>query len=123
MKRISLFFVLLACGAGPFILPPAAGAQQALTWDEIKTKFEASNPTMRADSLNVDEMKAQNVAFAAFLDFGMIALGAVRRALQEIKATGSIANATKDALPFPDLRALDKTQDVRDRARRWHVIE
>jgi hypothetical protein len=71
----------------------------------------------------VDEMKAVNVAFAAFLDFGMIALGAVRRALQEIKSTGAIANATKDALPFPVLRELDRTQEVRDRARRWHVIE
>jgi 2-methylisocitrate lyase-like PEP mutase family enzyme len=70
----------------------------------------------------VDEMKAANVAFAAFLDFGMIALGAVRRALQEIKATGAITNATKDALPFAALRELDDTAGVRERARRFHVI-
>jgi len=67
-------------------------------------------------------MRAANVAFAAFLDFGMVALGAVRRALQEIKATGAIASATKEALPFEILRKLDGTQEVRDRARRWHVI-
>lgn len=68
------------------------------------------------------EMRAANVAFGAFLDFGMIALGAVRRALQEIKATGAIANATREALPFAVLRELDDTAGVRERARRFRVI-
>jgi len=70
----------------------------------------------------VPEMRAANVAFGAFLDFGMIALGAVRRALQEIKTTGSIANATREALPFAVLRELDDTTTVRERARRFRVI-
>ncbi len=43
--------LLLACG-----LPVAA--QENLTWSEVKTKFEAANPALRADALGVDEMKA-----------------------------------------------------------------
>ena len=89
---------------------------------ENKEAFALVQKPLMSIGGTVDEMRAVNVAFAAFLDFGMIALGAVRRALQEIKATGAIANATKDALPFAALRELDRTQDVRDRARRWHVI-
>jgi cobalt-zinc-cadmium efflux system outer membrane protein len=40
-------------------------AQQALTWDQIKARFEANNPTLKADAMNVDEMKAQEIT--AFL--------------------------------------------------------
>jgi cobalt-zinc-cadmium efflux system outer membrane protein len=43
----------------------AADAQQALTWDQIKAKFEASNPALKADADNVDEMKAEEIT--AFL--------------------------------------------------------
>jgi cobalt-zinc-cadmium efflux system outer membrane protein len=34
-------------------------AQQSLTWDELKTRFEAANPQLKADELSVDEMKAE----------------------------------------------------------------
>jgi len=46
-----------------FLLP--AGAQQALTWEQVKAKFEAANPALKADSLNIDEMRAAEVT--AFL--------------------------------------------------------
>ena len=46
------------------LLAPAQ-AQQALTWDQVKAKFELANPTLRADALNVDEMKAEEIT--AFL--------------------------------------------------------
>jgi len=36
-------------------------AQQALTWDQVKAKFEAANPALKADSLNIDEMRAEEV--------------------------------------------------------------
>jgi cobalt-zinc-cadmium efflux system outer membrane protein len=42
-----------------------AGAQQGLTWDQVKAKFEASNPVLKADAANVDEMKAEEIT--AFL--------------------------------------------------------
>ena len=40
----------------------------------------------------------------------------------EEKRQREIAQATKDALPFAALRELDRTQEVRERARRYHVI-
>jgi cobalt-zinc-cadmium efflux system outer membrane protein len=42
-----------------------AGGQQALTWDQVKAKFEASNSALKADADNVDEMKAEEIT--AFL--------------------------------------------------------
>src|ERR1022692_750926 len=42
-----------------------AGAQQALTWDQVKAKFEAANPTLKADEANVQEMKSAEIT--AFL--------------------------------------------------------
>jgi cobalt-zinc-cadmium efflux system outer membrane protein len=44
---------------------PGARAQQALTWDQVKAKFETSNPALKADADNVDEMKAEEIT--AFL--------------------------------------------------------
>jgi cobalt-zinc-cadmium efflux system outer membrane protein len=42
-----------------------AHAQKALTWDEVRTRFEANNPTLLADKLTIDESKAQEIT--AFL--------------------------------------------------------
>jgi len=42
-----------------------AGAQQALTWEQVKAKFEVDNPALRADAINVEEMKAEEIT--AFL--------------------------------------------------------
>ncbi|HWZ49850.1 MAG TPA: TolC family protein [Granulicella sp.] len=42
-----------------------AHAQSGYTWDQVKTKFEAANPTLKADSNNVDELKAEEIT--AFL--------------------------------------------------------
>jgi len=38
-----------------------ASAQQPLTWDQVKAKFEAANPAMKADQSNVDELKAEEI--------------------------------------------------------------
>jgi cobalt-zinc-cadmium efflux system outer membrane protein len=38
-----------------------ATAQQSLTWDQVKAKFDADNPTLKADQSNVDEMKAEEI--------------------------------------------------------------
>lgn len=51
----ALFFL----GAGVCV------AQQPLNWDEVKAKFEANNPALKADALNVDELRAEEVT--AFL--------------------------------------------------------
>jgi cobalt-zinc-cadmium efflux system outer membrane protein len=42
-----------------------AYCQQPLTWDQVKAKFVTINPALKADALNVDEMKAEEVT--AFL--------------------------------------------------------
>ena len=51
---VAILAILLSCTAG-------AGAQQALTWDQVKAKFEASNPVLKADQRNVDELKAEEI--------------------------------------------------------------
>ena len=52
--------LLLLCCANHY-----GHAQQPLTWDQVKAKFEAANPALKADALGVDELKAQEVT--AFL--------------------------------------------------------
>ena len=49
----------------PRALHAGVSAQQALTWDQVKAKFEATNPALKADADNVDEMKAEEIT--AFL--------------------------------------------------------
>jgi len=56
--RYSALFVLLGCSL-------KAGAQQALTWEQVRDRFEANNPTVLADKLNIDESKAEEIT--AFL--------------------------------------------------------
>jgi cobalt-zinc-cadmium efflux system outer membrane protein len=48
--------VLLAAG-----FACKAKAQKALTWDEVRARFEANNPTLLADKVNIDESKAQQI--------------------------------------------------------------
>jgi outer membrane protein, heavy metal efflux system len=48
--------VLLAiCLAG------GAAAQTALTWEQVKAKFEAANPNLKAGQLNIQESRAQEI--------------------------------------------------------------
>jgi cobalt-zinc-cadmium efflux system outer membrane protein len=77
MKRILLYsyaavalpIVLSALPSGGQSPPPApqtangpqALAGQALTWDQVKARFEAANPSLKADALGVDETKAQEI--------------------------------------------------------------
>lgn len=42
-----------------------ASAQSALTWEQVRQRFEQNNPTLLADKLNVDESRAQEIT--AFL--------------------------------------------------------
>ncbi len=39
-----------------------AGAQEPLTWEKVRDRFEANNPTLRAARLNVLESKAQEIS-------------------------------------------------------------
>jgi cobalt-zinc-cadmium efflux system outer membrane protein len=44
---------------------PSASAQTALTWQQVRTRFEAANPTLQADQIGIDESKANEIT--AFL--------------------------------------------------------
>ena len=58
--RCACLMLVLSAGSGG-----VAQAQRALTWDEVKARFESDNPTLLADKLNIDESKAQEIT--AFL--------------------------------------------------------
>jgi outer membrane protein, heavy metal efflux system len=38
-----------------------AFAQQTLTWEQVRSRFEATNPTLLADQLSVDESRAEEI--------------------------------------------------------------
>jgi cobalt-zinc-cadmium efflux system outer membrane protein len=52
--RHSALFLLLGCGV-------KASAQQALTWEQVRNRFENSNPTLLAGQFNISESKAQEI--------------------------------------------------------------
>lgn len=41
------------------VVGPSAVGQRALTWQEVRTKFEMANPTLRAGQIGIDESSAQ----------------------------------------------------------------
>jgi cobalt-zinc-cadmium efflux system outer membrane protein len=57
----------LLCGRGrqamlvALLLPVAAFAQTTLTWGQVKDKFAASNPTLKAAQLSIDESRAAEI--------------------------------------------------------------
>jgi cobalt-zinc-cadmium efflux system outer membrane protein len=51
------FFVFV----GLMLLGTLANAQSGYTWDQIKSKFQAANPTLQADEISVQETKAQEI--------------------------------------------------------------
>jgi len=53
--RCSVLFLLSS-------LCPSANAQQALTWEQVRSRFEMSNPTLLAGQLNVRESKANEIS-------------------------------------------------------------
>src|SRR5260370_27092655 len=67
LARPSLFVTLLLAAGSLTALaqnppsPPAPNTQTGYTWDQIKIKCEAANPTLKADAINVDETKAQEI--------------------------------------------------------------
>src|SRR5208282_3810955 len=63
LRSVKLFFLaLLLAGSLATI---AHAQQQSFTWQQIRHKFESTNPTLLADKVNIDESKAQEIT--AFL--------------------------------------------------------
>jgi outer membrane protein, heavy metal efflux system len=63
MKRAALCLLLLWFGMrmGNAQAPPGQPAPQPLTWQDVRNRFEANNPTLLADQLNVDESRAEEI--------------------------------------------------------------
>jgi cobalt-zinc-cadmium efflux system outer membrane protein len=57
MQRLTRCLWIVAAIAGA--VPGGAFAQNALTWQQVKDRFEATNPTMLAARIGIDESKAQ----------------------------------------------------------------
>jgi cobalt-zinc-cadmium efflux system outer membrane protein len=55
IRRVCLVAALLAG------VTSNTSAQKAMTWDEVRTRFEANNPTLLADEVSIDESKAQQI--------------------------------------------------------------
>ena len=43
------------------VLAGSASAQKALTWEEIRAKFDSANPSLRAGQIGVEESRAQEI--------------------------------------------------------------
>jgi outer membrane protein, heavy metal efflux system len=62
-RKPSLRFIL-SCAPVPIVLLATVyplNAQAGMTWEQVKDKFEAANPTLKADAINVQEMKAEEI--------------------------------------------------------------
>jgi cobalt-zinc-cadmium efflux system outer membrane protein len=49
---VPIAFLLTSC---------SLSAQTAMTWEQVKDRFDAANPTLKADAINVQEMKAEEI--------------------------------------------------------------
>jgi cobalt-zinc-cadmium efflux system outer membrane protein len=61
MNRIFSYLSPPAVAVLLALAPVSIAAQQGLTWDQVKARFEASNPALKADADNVAEMKAEEI--------------------------------------------------------------
>ena len=64
-RRVRQFIASLLLFSFSLILATEGRAQQALTWDQVKARFETTNPVLKADADNLDEMEAEEIT--AFL--------------------------------------------------------
>ncbi len=92
------------------VLGGAANAQQALTWEQAKAKFEAANPALKADEINVEEMKAEEIT--AYLrpnpQFTMLADGT------QIAPRNGVWTPTKGTYEEPQFSYLHEREHKRE---------
>ncbi|MBV9339300.1 MAG: TolC family protein [Acidobacteria bacterium] len=63
MKQPAIYGLLLWLGTamGVAQAPPGLPPPQPFTWEQVRDRFEAVNPTLVADKLSVDESRAQEI--------------------------------------------------------------
>ena len=59
MRHACIRLCLLLGLTGTFAT--SAWAQKALTWQEVRARFEAANPTLQAGQIGVDEFRAEEI--------------------------------------------------------------
>jgi outer membrane protein, heavy metal efflux system len=99
------------------LLPAAATAQTSLTWQEIKTKFEAANPTLRAAQLSIDESRAAEMT--AYLRPNPSLTGTIDQinplsTIPSPVSGSSVYRPLANALPFGSLSYLHEREHKRE---------
>jgi len=98
-------------------LPAAMLAQTPLNWQQIKGRFEAANPTLRAAQLNIDESRASeitayfrpNPSFTGTLD----QINPLSKSPSPVSGN-SVYRPFANALPFGSLSYLHERQHKRE---------
>jgi outer membrane protein, heavy metal efflux system len=92
------------------LLPSAGVAQTAFTWQQIKDKFEITNPTLKASQLNIDESRAGEIT--AFLrpnpDFSLTADGF------QVAPNGGIWRPLSGVVETPGISYLHERRQKRE---------
>jgi cobalt-zinc-cadmium efflux system outer membrane protein len=99
------------------LLPTLALAQTSFTWQQIKDKFEAANPTLRAAQLNTDEARAAEIT--AYLRPNPSLTGTLDQinplAPQSSSVSGeSVYRPFANALPYASLSYLHERNHQRE---------
>jgi outer membrane protein, heavy metal efflux system len=85
-------------------------AQTTLTWEQIKTRFETANPTLKADRLNIDESRAAEIT--AYLrpnpDFSLSADGF------QISKNGGVWRPLSGVVETPGISYLHERERKRE---------
>jgi outer membrane protein, heavy metal efflux system len=55
------WLALMATLAGTAFAQPQTSAPQNLTWEQVRDRFQADNPTLRAAQISIDESRAQEI--------------------------------------------------------------
>ena len=97
-------------------LVPAVWAQTPYTWRQIKDKFEASNPTLRAARLNIDESRAAEItAFLRPNPTITTTLDQINPFANILSASGgSVYRPFANALPFGSISYLHERDHKRE---------
>jgi len=97
-------------------LPAAAFAQTPFTWQQIKDKFEAANPTLKAAQLSIDENRAAEIT--AYLRPNPSLTGTIDQInpFATILSPGnqSVYRPLTNTLPFGSLSYLHERQHKRE---------
>jgi cobalt-zinc-cadmium efflux system outer membrane protein len=99
------------------LLQATATAQTSLTWQEIKTKFEAANPTLRAVQLSIDESRAAEIT--AYLRPNPNLTGTIDQinplsTIPSPVSGNSVYRPLANALPFGSLNYLHEREHKRE---------